>query len=1172
MRVIETDPSVLYKMGKNKKIKKQKIRNAKENDADDSSEDGNGCPHVSKAVDPTAMRKVVHKPTVTLGECTGCSKDAPKTTSRDLFGSVIEGPVAASAGDELDSVETTVCICLQCGHQGCDRNSANKHALKHYKTPHTGLHCIVVNLTTWSTWCYICDEEVPPGGGKIKTCIDFLQKQTGITKPDTAQASARPLESPVNETPFPSSNSIGMKNVAPVSCIKVKGLSNLGNTCFFNAVMQSMCQTRGLDAILSDRSKQGTVCSIPGLDFCPETDSSSSEDDQEEEAAGRKKPLPSIQTNLGDAGQVTLALLSFVQEMTGGTTRNGIVNPTPLFTQVCKKAPRFKGFQQQDSHELLRYLVDCIRTEEIKRGQASILKFFRLPETISPKRVDEETKMKVKEYGRQVKHTFLDSLFGGQLVSTVKCEECKTVSQIFEAFLDLSLPVMEEKPQRPNLVLIGKKKDQVTLVDGAEDAGGGATASGGADADAFPDRPSKYQERKNKRLAKKDTKRKAKLQKSKSFENKENGSNCSKEDRRVGPDSEGGSDESRTGNEKESGALESPSTGQTLTTGRPIRSVLTPHSSNTSVESGVDCHQDRGKRGSKTADQDETDDPSDADVEDNLESDLSRIGSTVTMCQTGASPLTNGDGMASPPEDTKDGTTTETSFIISLGNSEPHQSITQVSASNSGADQCSLSVSSTVCVSSEGLRLAEDVDDQRTDPCVQDRQEVTSEEVSLCEAVSGISLNENHMSGVDGAEIVYEVSVSNSTDHQQVVQLSNGVGRLTVHDSDITGEGDHVIQPCEKAEVSHKAPLVNGDHSHGGEDASSSTQGDNGQCQMSATFTVALPDSNNKHIGDDQMKEEPGNRGKDSGSSSKQQDKEEVELAGLHRETRSSLPGEDKQSQIPCQNVIKAKHEYLREARSFSMNTLAPRYHPSPKECSILSCLNQFTAAELLTGSNKFGCKECTRRRRQNSHAGKGDKKSKETVYSNASKQYLIFRPPAVLTLHLKRFEQTGLTSRKVNRHVDFPLLLDLAPYCSSLCLGVKEAQSKVLYSLYAVVEHSGRLSGGHYTAYIKVRPGLTSHTQFLHTRPPAPLDLLHVYLDRIVKSKELGSDVSGEAESQTKQETWSSPVDKDVEERAESLHPPGRWFHISDSRVNEVTEAVVLKAQAYLLFYERIF
>ena len=40
---------------------------------------------------------------------------------------------------------------------------------------------------------------------------------------------------------------------------------------------------------------------------------------------------------------------------------------------------------------------------------------------------------------------------------------------------------------------------------------------------------------------------------------------------------------------------------------------------------------------------------------------------------------------------------------------------------------------------------------------------------------------------------------------------------------------------------------------------------------------------------------------------------------------------------------------------------------------------------------------------------------------------------------------------------------------------------------------------------------------------------------------------------------------------RGQHLHP-GRWFYISDSRVNEISEAAVLKSQAYILFYERIF
>lgn len=35
---------------------------------------------------------------------------------------------------------------------------------------------------------------------------------------------------------------------------------------------------------------------------------------------------------------------------------------------------------------------------------------------------------------------------------------------------------------------------------------------------------------------------------------------------------------------------------------------------------------------------------------------------------------------------------------------------------------------------------------------------------------------------------------------------------------------------------------------------------------------------------------------------------------------------------------------------------------------------------------------------------------------------------------------------------------------------------------------------------------------------------------------------------------------------------PQGRWFYVSDSRVSEVSESSILKSQAYLLFYERIY
>jgi len=47
-------------------------------------------------------------------------------------------------------------------------------------------------------------------------------------------------------------------------------------------------------------------------------------------------------------------------------------------TLKSDRAPRFKGFQQQDSHELLHYLLDGVKAEEIKvRAQANNISIIR---------------------------------------------------------------------------------------------------------------------------------------------------------------------------------------------------------------------------------------------------------------------------------------------------------------------------------------------------------------------------------------------------------------------------------------------------------------------------------------------------------------------------------------------------------------------------------------------------------------------------------------------------------------------------------------------------------------------------------------------------------------------------------------------------------------------------
>ena len=61
-----------------------------------------------------------------------------------------------------------------------------------------------------------------------------------------------------------------------------------------------------------------------------------------------------------------------------------------------------------------------------------------------------KTRKQLQALSRFVNHTIVDKIFGGQLVSTIVCEQCQNSSQIYEPFLDLSLPLVEEKPARPS--------------------------------------------------------------------------------------------------------------------------------------------------------------------------------------------------------------------------------------------------------------------------------------------------------------------------------------------------------------------------------------------------------------------------------------------------------------------------------------------------------------------------------------------------------------------------------------------------------------------------------------------------------------------------------------------------------------------------------------------------
>uniref|UniRef100_A0A2M4A952 Ubiquitin carboxyl-terminal hydrolase n=2 Tax=Anopheles triannulatus TaxID=58253 RepID=A0A2M4A952_9DIPT len=278
-------------------------------------------------------------------------------------------------------------------------------------------------------------------------------------------------------------------------------------------------------------------------------------------------------------------------------------------------------------------------------------------------------------------------------------------------------------------------------------------------------------------------------------------------------------------------------------------------------------------------------------------------------------------------------------------------------------------------------------------------------------------------------------------------------------------------------------------------------------------------------------------------------------------------------------------------------NTIAPRYQCEEGEQSVQSCLNNFTTVELMSGLNQVCCDSCTKRQ----NTGK-------EVRTNATKQYLISVPPAVLILHLKRFE-AGMYGmlRKLATPVTFPFVLDIAPFCGSKvkrATHIRPGQKRILYSLYGIVEHSGSMYGGHYVAYVKVRPPFGQDDERWKFIPQGSKDELDRRSEHEMAREQArrmgaaaaagggvtttttaepslhqrdsddsssgGDEDPSEIHQQQRQHRLDDPLPPGTTDTPSA--PPGKWYYVSDSFVREVTEDSVQKVQAYLLFYERMF
>uniref|UniRef100_A0A6Q2ZND7 Ubiquitin carboxyl-terminal hydrolase n=1 Tax=Esox lucius TaxID=8010 RepID=A0A6Q2ZND7_ESOLU len=254
-------------------------------------------------------------------------------------------------------------VCLTCLSVHCGRY-VNGHAKKHYEdsqSPAAGgqkrcdkqqsQHLVCMDCISYSTFCYRCDDFVVNDTrlGQVQKVREHLQSLENA--PLTAD---RTLKRKLLESSSP--NSKLLKDNGGASTLCATGLRNLGNTCFMNAILQS------LRSLVEEFRK--TLCSL----------------------------------------------------WQGNPTA---FSPDSLFYVVWKIMPSFRGYQQQDAHEFMRYLLDHLHRE--LQGNRNGAKTPAAPQNGSS--------------------TVVTSIFGGVLQNEVNCLVCGTESRKYDPFLDLSLDI-----------------------------------------------------------------------------------------------------------------------------------------------------------------------------------------------------------------------------------------------------------------------------------------------------------------------------------------------------------------------------------------------------------------------------------------------------------------------------------------------------------------------------------------------------------------------------------------------------------------------------------------------------------------------------------------------------------------------------------------------------------